>query len=342
MTTSSSGPVISVVIPCYNAAATLTDTVDSALAQNVDLEVIIVDDGSTDASSNIIHSFGSRVRAEFGPNRGVSAARTRGMALARGRYIQYLDADDLLVSGTLERRLNALAITGADVAYTDWQNIVQHRDGGYQFGEIIVLSDVPIEHDSEAACANSFWAPPAALLYRRQLVDRIGWHPQLPIIQDARFLFDAAANGARFVHVPDVGAHYRISAGSLSRNMAQFIRDCFINAQEIETHWRQKGVLSETRQEALTAMWGHVAVGAFRQGMAEFSAARRAYNRVSRRRALIEAMWMLRILLGPSTAKNLERAIRHCRMMVGGCSSTSPGTINQDKHLDAASSYLFR
>jgi glycosyltransferase involved in cell wall biosynthesis len=311
MAVSCSDPMISVVIPCYNAAATLSDTIDSALGQNVDTEVIIVDDGSTDASSDIIHSFGSRVRAEFGPNRGVSAARSRGTALARGRYIQYLDSDDLLAPGTLAGRLNALVASGADVAYTDWQNIVVNGDGGYQLGEIVVLSAAPIEHDPEAACANSFWAPPAALLYRRQLVDRIGWHPQLPIIQDARFLFDAAANGARFIHVPGVGAHYRVTPGSLSRNMPQFIRDCFTNAQEIENHWRGKGVLSETRQQALTAMWGHVAVAAFRQGMAEFSAARRAYNRVSRRRVLIEAMWVLRVLLGPSRAKNLERAMRH-------------------------------
>ena len=312
-----SSPAISVVIPCYNAAATLTDTVDSALGQNVDREVIVVDDGSTDASCDIIRSFGSRVRAEFGPNRGVSAARSRGTALARGCYIQYLDSDDLLAPGTLERRLNALVLTGADVAYTDWQNIVVDHDGRCELGEIIVPPAALLELDSQAACANSFWAPPAALLYRRQLVDRIGWHPRLPVIQDARFLFDAAAKGARFVHVPGVGAHYRVTPDSLSRRTRlQFIRDCYINAEEIEGLWRRQGVLSESRHAALTAMWGHVVLAAFRQAMPEFSAARRAHNRVSRRRALIEAMWVLRTLLGPSRAKNLEHAIREHRKRV--------------------------
>jgi glycosyltransferase involved in cell wall biosynthesis len=312
--TPNSGPIISVVIPCYNAGETLTDTIDSALGQNVDPEVVIVDDGSTDASSDIIRSFGSRVRATFGPNRGVSAARSRGTALARGRYIQYLDSDDLLATGTLERRLNALVSSGADVAYTDWQNIVPDGRGGTQPGEIIAPSAALMERDPEAACANSFWVPPAALLYRRELVDRIAWHPRLPVIQDARFLFDAAAIGARFVHVPGVGAHYRVTPDSLSRRgRHQFIRDCFINAEEIERYWRRRGVLSEVRQEALTAMWGHVAIAAFREGMIEFSAARRAHNRLSNRQALIEAMCVLRTVLGARRATNLEHAIRRLR-----------------------------
>ena len=313
----SPGPAISVVIPCYNAASTLTGTIESALGQDVDEEVIVVDDGSTDASCDIIRSFGSRVRAEFGPNRGASAARSRGTALARGYYIQYLDSDDLLAPGTLERRLNALALTGADVAYTDWQNVVVDHDGRCKLGEIIVPPAALLELDSEAACATSFWVPPAALLYRRQLVERIAWHPRLPIVQDARFLFDAAAKGARFVHVPGVGAHYRVTPDSLSRRTRlQYIRDCFINAEEIEGYWRRQGVLSESRREALTAMWGHVALAAFRQAMPEFSVARRAHNRVSRRRALIEVMWVLRTLLGPSRAKDLEHAIREHKMRV--------------------------
>jgi hypothetical protein len=183
--------------------------------------------------------------------------------------------------------------------------------GGYQLGETIAPSASLIERDPEAACANSFWAPPAALLYRRELVDRIAWHPRLPVIQDARFLFDAAAIGARFIHVPGVGAYYRVAPDSLSRGKRpQFIRDCFINAEEIERSWRRRGVLCKARQEALTEMWIYVAIASFREGMPEFSAARRAHNRLSSRRALIEAMCVSRTLLGASRARNLEHAIR--------------------------------
>jgi glycosyltransferase involved in cell wall biosynthesis len=308
-----SHPIISVVVPCYNAVATVSATIESALCQNVDLEVIILDDGSTDASADVIRSFGSTVRAEFGPNRGASAARDRGTALARGSYIQYVDADDLLVPGTLERRLTSLLRTDADVAYTDWQKMTRGANGSYELAEIIVPPASLIELDAEAACASSvFWAPPAALLYRRRVVERIGnWHRGLPVIQDARFLFDAAATGARFVHVPGVGAHYRIIAKSLSRrSRMQFIGDCFINAKEIEILWRGRGTLSVSRCEALKMMWAHVAIAAFREGMDEFGAARESYNRIAGHRPLIEAMWILRSILGPSRARNVEHAFR--------------------------------
>jgi len=83
-------------------------------------------------------------------------------------------------------------------------------DGSTIRGDVMVPDEALLEADAEAACADSrFWLPPAAILYRRALVDRIGgWRSNLRIVQDARFLFDAAAQGARFAHVPGVGALY--------------------------------------------------------------------------------------------------------------------------------------
>lgn len=303
--------MISVVIPCYNAAATLRETIDSALAQDIEHEVVVVDDGSTDTSVVVLESYGDRVRWVSTENRGASAARTLGTQMAGGAFIQYLDSDDLLMPGALAERKAVMDRTGADVAHADWQKLVQSPDGSFERGAIIRADLAAIAEDAEVAAATSaFWAPPAALLYRRTLVDRIGpWSPRLPVIQDARFLFDAAALGARFVHVPGVGALYRVTAGSLSRrNMAGFIADCARNAEEIETLWRAREPLDERRRKALETMWGHVATSALVHGLAEFEQARAGLNRVGLRRRRLEIAHALRSVLGPAACSTLMGA----------------------------------
>src|SRR5215475_6828332 len=86
--------LVSIVIPCYNAERFLVETLQSAFNQSYPYtEIIVVDDGSTDGTGALIRAFADRVRAEFQPNRGVCAARNYGTALARGEFIQYLDAD---------------------------------------------------------------------------------------------------------------------------------------------------------------------------------------------------------------------------------------------------------
>ena len=90
-------PLVSIVIPCYNAERYVGEAIESALDQTYPhKEVIVIDDGSTDSSLEVIRSFGNHLRWETAPNRGGSAARNRGLELARGELIQFLDADDLL------------------------------------------------------------------------------------------------------------------------------------------------------------------------------------------------------------------------------------------------------
>jgi glycosyltransferase involved in cell wall biosynthesis len=282
--------MISVIIPCHNASSTLRMAVDSALAQSYpETEIIIIDDGSTDGSAQIIRSYGAAVIAKSQSNQGASAARNHGIQFARGDYIQYLDADDVLAPDTLAKRVAALEASGADVAYTDWQQFTISADGAVCKGQIIAIPFDRLVGDAEAACAcSTFWAPPAAILYRRWVVDEIKeWSPRLPIIQDARFIFDAARLGARFTRVEGVGALYLVSANSLSRQSAKrFIRDCFVNAAEIEAMWCETGSLSATKRNALVQIWSYVAMAAFRANLPEFGEACRHLRMVSNRQHL--------------------------------------------------------
>src|SRR5690348_9715426 len=88
-------PRASVVIPTYNAAGFIHRTISSVLDQDFDdIEVIVVDDGSTDATASIVETFDDRVRLIRQSNAGVAAARNRAIAVARGELVAFLDHDD--------------------------------------------------------------------------------------------------------------------------------------------------------------------------------------------------------------------------------------------------------
>lgn len=125
-------PLVSVVIPAYNCARFIREAVDSALAQDyAALEVIVVDDGSTDDTGAILASFGGRIRLLSQPNRGCAAARNLGIGHARGRYVAFLDADDVWWPGKIRYQMEALGKTGYRMAYSRF--IVWHpeADGRY-------------------------------------------------------------------------------------------------------------------------------------------------------------------------------------------------------------------
>src|SRR5579859_6937798 len=103
--------MISVVIPSYNAARWIRETLASAIDQTDDFEIIIVDDGSTDGTSEIVEREFPWVRLIRTPNRGASYARNTGTEAASGDFIQYLDADDLLAVGKIAKQIAALEAT---------------------------------------------------------------------------------------------------------------------------------------------------------------------------------------------------------------------------------------
>ena len=125
-------PLVSVIIPAYNCARFIREAVDSALAQDyVALEVIVVDDGSTDDTGAILASYGDRIRLLSQPNRGCAAARNAGIALARGRYVAFLDGDDVWWPSKIRYQMQALGKAGYKMAYSRF--IVWHpeADGHY-------------------------------------------------------------------------------------------------------------------------------------------------------------------------------------------------------------------
>ncbi len=127
--------MISVIIPVYNAAAYLSACLDSVLAQTYrDIEVIVVDDGSTDGSGDVCDDYAcrdARVTVFHQPNGGPSAARNKGLELAGGEYIAFIDCDDVVHTRYLEVLADAMDRQHADIVQSPYQLIPETKRSDY-------------------------------------------------------------------------------------------------------------------------------------------------------------------------------------------------------------------
>jgi GT2 family glycosyltransferase len=246
---------ISILIPVYNTAAVLDETLDSALAEaaTINAEVIAIDDGSTDGSDRVLASRGSALRYARQANQGVSATRNTLATMSEGSWLVFLDADDLLVPGTLLARVQALAQHDADAVYCNWQAFNQSASVR-QWGRKVEHALTQFDPDPALAIFSGFWSPPGAWMFRRSLHQAIGgFRADLPVIQDARYALDAALAGARLVHAPHIGMHYREgqSASLSQRDPSRFALDCLLNTRQVEAIFQQRQRLGAGERRAL-------------------------------------------------------------------------------------------
>lgn len=217
-------PTCSIVIPCYNKQAYVAAAIDSALAQGDGCEVIVIDDGSTDHSAEVVSRYKDRIIWETGSNRGGSAARNRGLALARGRYIQFLDADDVLPEGKVAAQIAVLEAAGdGDMAFCPWS--LFHDDG---------RTDPPPDrrywrsYEAGLNLLIDMWTfggffPPHAWLAPRALIDAAGhWNEALTGDDDGEFFGRILAHAGQVHFVQDTRVLYRDPPeGSVSRNTSR-------------------------------------------------------------------------------------------------------------------------
>ena len=212
-------PVVSVVIPVFNGAEELSGAIDSALDQrDCDLEVIVVDDGSTDGTDEVIRSYGERIRCvrPVGPvPAGAARARNDGVAQARGDWIAFLDHDDVWLSGKLGAQLELADRKGVDVVYTNARNFGD-------VGRVAELRSDPAampEGDVFEALLLDNFITTSSVIVRRATFDAVGGFNEDPaLVEDWDLWIEAAASGARFAAVRDPMVLYRWRPGSLSRN----------------------------------------------------------------------------------------------------------------------------
>lgn len=272
---------VAVVIPSYNAAHTLAATLASVIDQPGVAEIVAIDDGSSDDTLAILRRHEPAIRVETGPNAGVSAARNRGIAATTAPWLLFLDADDLLLPGTVAARLALAEDDERDVIVCPWREMVDGHPPGASDAALRQVDWALLAEDAELACATRVWATTAAILYPRRLIDRIGgFRTDLPVIQDARLLFDAAVHGARFRRLDAVGAVYRVVPGSLSRrDPVPFWLDVLRNGEQIEQIWRGRGGLTQSQCAALAEIFDGATNALLRLGHSAAKQARAARSR---------------------------------------------------------------
>lgn len=208
-------PLVSIIIPCYNCRRWVEETIDSCLNQTYrNIEIIAVDDGSTDGSNEILRRYLPRIKLEIGPNRGGNCARNRGFALSNGEFIQYLDADDYLEVDKIARQIEFLRETDADVVYGDLRYRRHLSDVNLSYLDKVEVSGA--QKDIIASLL-AFWGAQVnggAVLYRRHVIDHVGgWDETLRAAQDTDFLTSAALSGARILYQPGSQFIYRKYGG---------------------------------------------------------------------------------------------------------------------------------
>lgn len=214
------GGLVSVIVPCFNKADLVRETIDSVLAQEgLQVEVIVVDDASTDGSWDRIAAYGDRVRTVRLPeNRGACHARNQGASVARGDFLMFLDADDLLMPGTLAALVETLPGPDADsFAACRWRPLRQSHNGWEAYDNGIPL--LPADGDLVRAWLGSWYFPPCAVLWPRGLFERSGgWDEALHAWQDTDIMIRSLLRGAGIRVADGGGARYRVHTnGSVSK-----------------------------------------------------------------------------------------------------------------------------
>ena len=136
-----SSPLVSVVIPAYNSGRYIAEAIDSVLRQDYPaLEILVIDDGSTDNTSEVVARYGDRVRLLAQVNQGSAAARNHGIRHANGKYIAFLDADDAWWSHKIRYQIDALMQSGYKMAYSRFIRWYEDVNGHFSDPETEFLS----------------------------------------------------------------------------------------------------------------------------------------------------------------------------------------------------------
>jgi glycosyltransferase involved in cell wall biosynthesis len=213
-------PAVSVVIPAFNAAAFIGEAVDSTLRQSfTDLEVLVVDNRSTDGTAAIARqSDDPRVRVFQCEKPGAGAARNVGLQHASGRFIQFLDADDVLARTKIERQLNVLAETDSSrtIASCPWLRFTNHPDDA----RLDPARVWPIEDPLEwvvCSLGGGGMMQTGGWLAHRNLLEAAGpWDETLSLHDDGEYFTRVLLQAKRQIFVPEARLYYRDVAGSLS------------------------------------------------------------------------------------------------------------------------------
>ncbi|NWG75359.1 MAG: glycosyltransferase family 2 protein [Rubrivivax sp.] len=234
MTPEAQSPVVSVVVPAYNAAWCVRKAIDSVLAQTFrDFELLGVDDGSTDATFAVLSSYGAPVRIIRQPNQGLSSARNAGIRESRGRFVAFLDADDWWMPAKLERQVDLLQ-SRPEIGFVSTTARVEDPDGRLlKMWACTTCSGpfLPRLFGANGDVAGSG----SAVMARRELFDRVGGFDEtLRSLEDVDMWMRLAAV-AEYACIDEPLAVILKRPGSMSRNL-EVMRQASVRVMKKNRH----------------------------------------------------------------------------------------------------------
>jgi glycosyltransferase involved in cell wall biosynthesis len=214
-------PLISILVPCHNAAPWLAQTLESALAQTwAHQEIIVVDDGSTDNSAGIAHTYAGRgVRLVTQENRGAAAARNRAIREAHGEFFQFLDADDLISPDKISAQLALLsARPPGTIASCAWGRFIEDPATARFIDEAVFRDFAPVDFLVLSARTGAMMHP-SSWLVPRAVAERAGpWDESLTLNDDGEYFCRVLLASAGLAFTPGARSYYRSGLpGSLSQ-----------------------------------------------------------------------------------------------------------------------------
>jgi glycosyltransferase involved in cell wall biosynthesis len=280
---------VSVVIPVFNGAATVGRAIASALAQRFDsdaaashadanqalanqVEVIVVNDGSTDATAEILTGFGARIRVIDQPNRGPAAARNAGAAAAHGEYLAFLDADDAWLPQKLAATVPLLDRNPAFVLV--FSDAIPIDANGAPAGESYVTPDCA--HAPTMAEMLDCWWPiiPSTAVMRTATFQTVGGFVEefRSAAYEDPFLFLVAREHGEFAYVPERLVYYRYESPGVRMEKYLRSREIFLRRVTERYGAAARGLIRGTRRAYASAL-GYEGLMAIRAG--DLTAARR-------------------------------------------------------------------
>jgi len=230
-------PLVSIIIPAYNAAHFLDDSLSSCLAQtHKDLEIIVVNDGSNDDPPAVLARY-PQVRHIYQPNGGLAAARNTGIQHAQGEFIQFLDADDVLLPTKIARCLEVFAADPAlGLVYTDFE--IRNADLSAPAPEAekppIYMTGGNLLEQLVNTTSTLFRVP--CPLIRTEHVRAVGGFIKgMQGVEDWNFWIRLAAAGVRFYCLDEVLVWYRHTPASMSKSLILMNRSRLAAVQHLRT-----------------------------------------------------------------------------------------------------------
>lgn len=222
--------LVSVVIPNYNYARFLPEAIDSVLAQTYgQIEIIVVDDGSSDGSREVLESYGDRITAILQQNAGVSAARNSGVSRSRGEFLAFLDADDAWLPAKIERQVAAFNDDETGLVHV---GMVEIDGSGNSLSERTdgregVVSDALLRFEGSVVLGGG-----SGLMVPRRVFDEVaGFDTRLSTSADWDMFYQVSSR-YRVSFVPEILLKYRVHSSNMHGNIAAMEHDMLIGFEK--------------------------------------------------------------------------------------------------------------